>query len=175
MRRPSIGEPAVLVYVECACGRWGAQPEGGLFLHCSCGGRMMPGGDGSIESRRERGLAFHAILGPELQVAAEVAKHAPMFDPHEVRAGGGQVARHYPAEDVEAHMEARLRPAEPTARQLAVVERLERRGTVATHQLLHVPDGSLLAYRLARSGGAGWIEIVEPDPTGRFAVDMGVD
>lgn len=65
---------------------------------------------------------------------------------------------------------------EPNAAQRAKIERLsgDGRRPASFHPLWDVPDGSLLFYRLAESGGAGFIEIIEPEPTGRFATDMGV-
>lgn len=50
---------------------------------------------------------------------------------------------------------------------------MAERGSVGTHPLWDIPNGSVLAYNLG-PGGATFIEIIEPEPTGRFVIDMGV-
>lgn len=95
--RPNVGQSILVVYVECACGAWDVQKEGGLLRTCpDCGERMTPGGGGSREARREFGLGFVATLMGEND-AAKVTTRNPVDG----------CARHYAVEDVASFLATR--------------------------------------------------------------------
>lgn len=94
--RPNIAQSILLVYVECACGEWDVQKEGGFLRTCSeCGEKMTPGGGGSLEARREFGLGFVATLMTE-QEAVTVTTRNPVDG----------CPRHYAPEDIAAFLSA---------------------------------------------------------------------
>jgi hypothetical protein len=70
--RPVRGDTVLLVYVECECRNWGAQPEGGFYVRCRCGKAMEPmTGD---PRRAKEQLGFAATLMLEQEAFQRVVK-----------------------------------------------------------------------------------------------------